>query len=201
MNRYPACCPPNTAPTRLSTTASIAGAVRAFGWLFSKPLLAAQACSAPPRSTRSGRPCTDVRDLSGAGAQGRMGRLLKTPVRWSRASAGLLSRYTHRVAISNSTSRDYRTEGNDRYKLMTLATDEFISRFLSMYCRVAFTASGLHSLMTVPQLSPYAARASKPRASYAEISRTVIHRARTRSEPTRSAIICRRHGRSIAVGH
>src|SRR5262245_1048161 len=42
-----------------------------------------------------------------------------------------------------------------------------------MYCRVAFTASGLHSLMTVPQLSPYAARASKPRASYAEISRTV----------------------------
>src|SRR5262245_20514716 len=130
MNRYPACCPPNTAPTRLSTTASIAGAVRAFGWLCSKPLLAAQAYSAPPRSTRSARPCTDVRDLSGAGAQGRMGRLLKTPVRWSRASAGLLSRYTHRVAISNSTSRNYRTEGNDRYKLMTLATDEFISRFL-----------------------------------------------------------------------
>ena len=35
-----------------------------------------------------------------------------------------LSRYTHRVAIAN------RIEGRDRYKQMTLATDEFIRRFL-----------------------------------------------------------------------
>jgi hypothetical protein len=53
-----------------------------------------------------------------------------------------LSRYTHRVAISNSRLaafdrngvtfkwKDYRIEGPDRYKLMTLATDEFIRRFL-----------------------------------------------------------------------
>jgi hypothetical protein len=53
-----------------------------------------------------------------------------------------LSRYTHRIAISNSRLigfdhnsvtfkwKDYRIEGRERYKRMTLATDEFIRRFL-----------------------------------------------------------------------
>ena len=53
-----------------------------------------------------------------------------------------LARYTHRVAISNrrlisanETSvtfkyKDYRIDGPERYKAMTLATDEFIRRFL-----------------------------------------------------------------------
>ena len=52
-----------------------------------------------------------------------------------------LSRYTHRIAISNrrllSTDRsgvtfkykDYRIDGPARYKTMTLATNEFIRRF------------------------------------------------------------------------
>jgi Putative transposase len=53
-----------------------------------------------------------------------------------------LSRYTHRVAISNHRLvsadekgvtfkyKDYRIEGPERYKTMTLAADEFIRRFL-----------------------------------------------------------------------
>jgi hypothetical protein len=53
-----------------------------------------------------------------------------------------LARYTHRVAISNSRLiafndkgvtfkwKDYRVEGPARYKVMTLAIDEFIRRFL-----------------------------------------------------------------------
>ncbi len=53
-----------------------------------------------------------------------------------------LSRYTHRVAISNRRLvacddrgvtfrwKDYRTQGSTRYKTMTLMTDEFIRRFL-----------------------------------------------------------------------
>jgi hypothetical protein len=53
-----------------------------------------------------------------------------------------LSRYTHRVAISNSRLitfdesgvtfryKDYRRDGADRQQVMTLATDEFIRRFL-----------------------------------------------------------------------
>ncbi|WP_254022700.1 transposase, partial [Mesorhizobium escarrei] len=53
-----------------------------------------------------------------------------------------LSRYTHRVAISNSRLisanaetvtfrwKDYRIKNDDRHKVMRLATDEFIRRFL-----------------------------------------------------------------------
>jgi hypothetical protein len=53
-----------------------------------------------------------------------------------------LSRYTHRVAISNSRLisfdhagvtfkwKDYRAKARERAKVMTLATDEFIRRFL-----------------------------------------------------------------------
>jgi putative transposase len=53
-----------------------------------------------------------------------------------------LSRYTHRVAISNSRLvalddrgvtfrwKDYRAKGRTRYKTMTLATPEFMRRFL-----------------------------------------------------------------------
>ena len=53
-----------------------------------------------------------------------------------------LSRYTHRVAIANSRLiacdrasvtfrwKDYRAEGRERQKVMTLATAEFIRRFL-----------------------------------------------------------------------
>jgi hypothetical protein len=53
-----------------------------------------------------------------------------------------LSRYTHRVAISNRRLlafdeagvtfryKDYRRNGADRQRVMTLGTDEFIRRFL-----------------------------------------------------------------------
>lgn len=58
------------------------------------------------------------------------------------AGPAYLSRYTHRVAIANSrlvavdergvtfNGKDYRAKGRTRYKAMTLATDEFIRRFL-----------------------------------------------------------------------
>jgi Putative transposase len=64
-----------------------------------------------------------------------------------------LSRYTHRVAIANSRLiafdqqgvtfrwKDYRVEGRDRYKLMTLTVDEFIRRFLIHVLPQASTAS------------------------------------------------------------
>jgi Putative transposase/Transposase zinc-binding domain len=66
----------------------------------------------------------------------------KRPFGGPEAVLAYLSRYTHRVAISNSRLiacdqdgvtfrwKDYRIEGPDRYKAMTLATDEFIRRFL-----------------------------------------------------------------------
>jgi hypothetical protein len=66
----------------------------------------------------------------------------KRPFGGPEAVLAYLARYTHRVAISNSRLiafdqqgvtfrwKDYRIEGRDRYKPMTLATDEFIRRFL-----------------------------------------------------------------------
>jgi hypothetical protein len=67
----------------------------------------------------------------------------KRPFGGPEAVLAYLSRYTHRVAISNSrligitdTSvmfkwKDYRASGRDRAKVMTLAIDEFIRRFLT----------------------------------------------------------------------
>jgi hypothetical protein len=66
----------------------------------------------------------------------------KRPFGGPEAVLAYLSRYTHRVAISNSRLialdhsgvtfkwKDYRIEGRDRYKRMTLTTHEFIRRFL-----------------------------------------------------------------------
>ena len=67
----------------------------------------------------------------------------KRPFGGPEAVLAYLSRYTHRVAIANSRLiavdkrgvtfkwKDYRIEGRDRYKQMTLGTFEFIRRFLS----------------------------------------------------------------------
>ena len=66
----------------------------------------------------------------------------KEPFAGPKAVLAYLSRYTHRVAISNSRLiradasgvtfrvKDYRVDGPGRHKTMTLATDEFIRRFL-----------------------------------------------------------------------
>ena len=66
----------------------------------------------------------------------------KPPFAGPEAVLAYLSRYTHRVAISNrrlisfdgtgATFRykDYRRDGAERHRTMTLAADEFIRRFL-----------------------------------------------------------------------
>ena len=66
----------------------------------------------------------------------------KAPFAGPEAVLAYLSRYTHRVAISNSRLiafddkgvtfkwKDYRAKGRDRHKVMTLASDEFMRRFL-----------------------------------------------------------------------
>ena len=66
----------------------------------------------------------------------------KPPFAGPEAVLAYLSRYTHRVAISNRRIirfdksdvtfryKDYRRDGVDRQQVMTLATDEFIRRFL-----------------------------------------------------------------------
>jgi hypothetical protein len=66
----------------------------------------------------------------------------KRPFGGPGAVLAYLSRYTHRIAIANSRLiafdgervtfkwKDYRAQGDARYKLMTLDADEFIRRFL-----------------------------------------------------------------------
>jgi predicted Zn-ribbon and HTH transcriptional regulator len=77
----------------------------------------------------------------------------KRPFGGPQAVLAYLSRYPHRVAIANSRLitfdqqsvtfkwKDYRIEGRDRYKQMTLATDEFIRRFL-----IHVLPKGLHRI-------------------------------------------------------
>jgi hypothetical protein len=77
----------------------------------------------------------------------------KPPFGGPEAVLAYLSRYTHRVAISNSRLiqvdhrgvtfkwKDYRAKGRDRQKVMTLATDEFIRRFL-----IHVLPSGFHRI-------------------------------------------------------
>jgi hypothetical protein len=77
----------------------------------------------------------------------------KRPFAGPQAVLAYLSRYTHRVAISNRRLisaddkgvtfkvKDYRIEGPGRYKTMTLATDEFIRRFL-----IHVLPKGLHRI-------------------------------------------------------
>ena len=77
----------------------------------------------------------------------------KRPFAGPRAVLAYLSRYTHRVAIANSrlialddngvtfTWKDYRAKGRERQKLMTLASGEFIRRFL-----IHVLPSGFHRI-------------------------------------------------------
>jgi hypothetical protein len=77
----------------------------------------------------------------------------KKPFGGPQAVLAYLSRYTHRVAIANSRLiasdrdgvtfrwKDYRLDGRERFKTMTLATSEFIRRFL-----IHVLPSGLHRI-------------------------------------------------------
>jgi hypothetical protein len=82
-----------------------------------------------------------------------------------------LARYTHRVAISNSRLiacdqkgvtfkwKDYRIEGPDRYKVMTLATHEFIRRFLIHVLPAGFHRIRYYGLLASGKRSENVARA------------------------------------------
>ena len=114
----------------------------------------------------------------------------KSPFGGPQAVLAYLSRYTHRVAISNhrlvsadATSitfkyKDYRIEGHGRYKTMTLPTHEFIRRFLIHVLPKGFhrirhygllasanrTANIAHAreLLAMPPKQPETAKAAEP---------------------------------------
>ena len=99
----------------------------------------------------------------------------KKPFGGPQAVLAYLSRYTHRVAISNHrlisadktgvtfTWKDYRIKGPDRYKTMRLPTDEFIRRFLTHVL-----PKGLHRIRhygTARELLAVPSRAKQPETS------------------------------------
>jgi hypothetical protein len=113
----------------------------------------------------------------------------KRPFGGPEAVLAYLSRYTHRVAIANSRLiafdeqlvtfkwKDYRIEGRDRYKQMTLATDEFIRRFL-----IHVLPKGLHRIRHYGLFAKGACADSIARA------RELLAVARPEGHPTAAAV-------------
>jgi hypothetical protein len=87
----------------------------------------------------------------------------KRPFGGPQAVLAYLSRYTHRVAISNSRLislddngvtfkwKDYRAKGRERAKVMTLATHEFIRRFLVHVLPIGFHRIRHYGLFACPK--------------------------------------------------
>jgi hypothetical protein len=118
----------------------------------------------------------------------------KEPFAGPRQVLRYLSRYTHRVAISNRRLiaadqsgvtfkyKDYRLDGSARYKTMTLAPDEFIRRFLLHVLPAGFHP---HPLLRLP-------RQPVPRPQYRAHPRA----ARSPAHPRRCHQGSRSHPRS-----
>jgi hypothetical protein len=113
----------------------------------------------------------------------------KRPFGGPEAVLAYLSRYTHRVAIANGRLiavdaqgvtfkwKDYRIEGRDRYKQMTLATDEFIRRFL-----VHVLPKGLH------RIRHYGLFAKNACANNVARARALLAAAKPEGQPTSAAV-------------
>jgi hypothetical protein len=109
----------------------------------------------------------------------------KRPFGGPEAVLAYLSRYTHRVAISNSRLiafdgkavtfkwKDYRAKGHDRAKIMTLASDEFIRRFL-----IHVLPRGFH------RIRHYGLFASAGRAENIAQARELLYVPKLQSNPT-----------------
>jgi hypothetical protein len=114
----------------------------------------------------------------------------KRPFGGPEAVLAYLSRYTHRVAIANSRLiafdkqgvtfkwKDYRIEGRDRFKVMTLATDEFIRRFL-----IHVLPDGFH------RIRHYGLFASTTRADNIALARKLLAVPKRQAEPADAAAV------------
>jgi hypothetical protein len=113
----------------------------------------------------------------------------KPPFGGPEAVLAYLSRYTHRVAIANSRLiafdeqgvtfkwKDYRIEGHDRYKRMTLLTAEFIRRFL-----IHVLPKGFH------RIRHYGLFAKSSCADNIARARELLSAAKPEGQPTAAAV-------------
>jgi predicted RNA-binding Zn-ribbon protein involved in translation (DUF1610 family) len=105
-----------------------------------------------------------------------------------------LARYTHRVAISNRRLvacdekgvtfkwKDYRVEGAERYKTMTLMTDEFIRRFLMHVLPAGFHRIRCYGMLNSSKRAANVARARELLALPPIIPIDAIKAASTKSD-------------------
>ena len=134
----------------------------------------------------------------------------KRPFAGPAAVLAYLSRYTHRVAISNQRLlaldergvtfrwKDYRASGKTRYKAMTLAADEFMRRFL-----LHVLPSGFH------RIRHYGLLANAGRREHLAQARELLHVVPTAVEPPSSAtasvaivpptFVCRHCGAAMII--
>src|SRR5438067_301125 len=113
----------------------------------------------------------------------------KRPFGGPQAVLAYLSRYTHRVAIVNSRLiacdrtgvtfrwKDYRADGRDRQKVMTLSTGEFIRRFL-----IHVLPHGFH------RIRHYGLLATGTRADNIARARELLAVSNSQAEPTGAAV-------------
>jgi hypothetical protein len=125
----------------------------------------------------------------------------RPPFGGPKAVLAYLARYTHRVAISNRRLiaydergvtfkyKDYRADGRARYKVMTLATDEFIRRFLIHVLPKGFHRIRHYGLFAKSSCADNIARARellavpKPQGQPADADATDPNEPPTRSHP------------------
>jgi hypothetical protein len=128
----------------------------------------------------------------------------KRPFAGPQAVLAYLSRYTHRVAISNSRLvaldargvsfrwKDYRAKGRTRHKIMTLAPHEFMRRFL-----LHVLPSGLHRIRHYGLLANGNRRDCLADARAALHANVEVHATEPALRPP--AFICRHCGRPLAI--
>ena len=137
----------------------------------------------------------------------------KRPFAGPSAVLAYLSRYTHRVAISNSRLlaldergvtfrwKDYRAKGNTRYKAMTLDPEEFMRRFL-----LHVLPSGFHRIRHYGLLANGGRRLNLAAARQllgvlADVTPTVAGEAAANDEPDskQPTFLCRHCGRPLVI--
>ena len=137
----------------------------------------------------------------------------KRPFAGPQAVLAYLSRYTHRVAISNSRLlaldergvtfrwKDYRAKGRTRYKTVTLAPDEFMRRFLLHVLPGGFHRIRHYGLLANGNRSHDLATVRRLLAPPAGTTSAICDEAAANTEqvPASPAFVCRHCGRPMLI--
>jgi hypothetical protein len=134
----------------------------------------------------------------------------KRPFAGPEAVLAYLSRYTHRVAISNQRLvamdtrgvtfryKDYRAKGHTRHKTMTLAASEFIRRFLLHVLPSSFHRIRHYGLLTNTQRKDNLARARELlQVAPASIAQT--EPAESPAQPAHPSFVCSHCGAAMRI--